>query len=163
MTLKHRAKFINPALKDIKDPATVQAFQELMEQLSDLWPNVYDDLKNNGIVKNDFDNNVLKLLQALSGNRSAVSSNPYAVTSSDLIIGIDTTSADITINLPAATNSGRILIIKDEAGNASGHNITIDGSGAETIDGAATVTISTDYGYRVLYSDGTEWHITGSN
>lgn len=63
-----------------------------------------------------------------------------------------------TITLPAvATNSGRVLIIKDADGNAGANNITIDGNASETIDGATTYVISTNYGSVKIYCDGNEW------
>lgn len=49
----------------------------------------------------------------------------------------------ITITLPAkAQNVGRMLIIKDALGNASGNNITVDGDGSDTIDGSSTYVIN---------------------
>ncbi len=61
MTLKHRAKFIHPRIDEIRDEATREVVMDLMHQLGDLWPNVYDDLKNNGLRENDFDNFLFKL------------------------------------------------------------------------------------------------------
>lgn len=82
----------------------------------------------------------------------------------DHIIGVDTTGGAVTITLDTDdVESGRALIVKDEGGNAGSANITIDTEGSETIDGAASVTISTNYGYRNLYSDGSNWFIMGSN
>lgn len=61
-----------------------------------------------------------------------------------------------TVNLPTATSMrGRTVIFKTlVAGTA-----TLDGSGAETIDGASTATITVQYGVLRLYCNGTTWYI----
>lgn len=61
-----------------------------------------------------------------------------------------------TVNLPtAASMRGRRLTFKTlVAGTA-----TFDANGAETIDGALTQTITTQYGVLRLYCDGTSWHV----
>lgn len=83
----------------------------------------------------------------------------YTALVTDYIIGVTSTAAARTITLPtaAAAGKGRIFIIKDESGAAGTNNITIDGNGAETIDGAATKVISTNYGVVRIYSNGTAW------
>jgi hypothetical protein len=68
------------------------------------------------------------------------------------------TSGAITVNLPTASSTtGRIYVIKkiDSSANA----VTIDGSGAETIDGATTVSLSAQWNYRSIQSNGTSWFI----
>lgn len=65
-------------------------------------------------------------------------------------------SLPYTINLPAAsTMRGRRLSFKTLVSGT----LTIDASGAETIDGALTATITTQYGVLRLYCDGTSWHV----
>lgn len=87
------------------------------------------------------------------------SSAAYTVLADDYIVHSTRSSVGAqTVNLPAvASNTGRILVIKDAAGNAGANNITIDGNGAETIDGAATRVINTNYGSVRLYSNGVAW------
>ena len=65
----------------------------------------------------------------------------------------------VTITLPSAeaVKIGRVYVVKDESGNASVNNITVDTAGAETIDGAATDTLDTDFQSIGYYSDGTNW------
>lgn len=59
-----------------------------------------------------------------------------------------------THTLPtAASMKGRTLIFKTIVTGT----LTIDGNGAETIDGAANITITTQWGVVRLYSDGTSW------
>ena len=43
--------------------------------------------------------------------------------------------------------------------DASGNAVTIDGNGAETIDGAATQTLGAQYDSMTVFCDGTGWHI----
>jgi hypothetical protein len=76
----------------------------------------------------------------------------YTATNDDYVI--DCTSGTFTVTLPASSGrTGRILIIK----NSGAGTITVDGNGAETIDGAATYAISVQYGTIQIMSDGTNW------
>ncbi len=78
--------------------------------------------------------------------------------SSDYLILCDATSGAITLNLPAAASSiGRVLVIKKI--DASGNTVTIDGNGAETIDGAATKVLSAQYAIVNIQCDGATWWI----
>lgn len=81
------------------------------------------------------------------------------VNEDDYIIGVDTTSAAVTVTIPTALmEDGRVLIINDEGGNAGTNNITVATGGSEKVDGAATGSITTDYGTLALYSDGSNWY-----
>ena len=96
-------------------------------------------------------------LYAAISTKTSVDS-PYTLTSGDYTILADASSGAITIILPAAaSSSGRILNIKkiDSSSNA----VTIDGNLAETIDGAATLTINSQWTSYTLQCDGTAWHI----
>ena len=76
------------------------------------------------------------------------------------IYGVTDTSAARTITISTAhIATGRLFTIKDESGAAGTNNITIATEASETIDGAATAVISTDYGSLELYSDGTDLFI----
>ncbi len=77
----------------------------------------------------------------------------------ETIIGVTSTASARTITLSTAdVDAGRIMYIKDESGAAGTNNITIDTQGSELIDGAASITISVNYGVAKLYSDGTNWY-----
>jgi uncharacterized protein YaiE (UPF0345 family) len=85
----------------------------------------------------------------------AISSAP-TITAADYTLVCDATAAGFTVTLPAAaTNTGRIFNIKkvDSSVNA----VTIDGNGAETIDGAATLAITTQWTSIKVQSTGTAW------
>ena len=70
-------------------------------------------------------------------------------------IGVDT-RAPVLIRLADLRNAaepavGKLLTVKDETGNAARNNITVAAGTPEgRIDGAASVTINTNYGYRTL-------------
>ena len=85
---------------------------------------------------------------------TAANINP---TSGQTIIGVNTGAARTITLATADTLPGRIIIVKDETGTASTNNITINCQGAQTIDGAASVKITANYGVVRLYSDGTNW------
>jgi len=82
-------------------------------------------------------------------------------TTSDYYIGVDTSSAAKTVNLPAAATAGQgfVLVIKDESGNAATRNITIDANASELIDGALTQVVNTNYGSVSLMCSGSAWFI----
>ena len=68
----------------------------------------------------------------------------------------------ITLTLPPKSSSqGRVLVFKDIMGNASSNNITIDGDGSDTIDGALSYTMSTNKQSITIVCDGINgWMIT---
>ena len=79
-----------------------------------------------------------------------VSSTPYSHTSDHDIFLVDTTVGDITINMLAADLWDRPIKVMRTAGT---DNIIINPDGSETIDGAATLTISSDAIVEII-SDG---------
>lgn len=77
------------------------------------------------------------------------------------VILADATSGTVTITLPAVSGlTGREYMIKKV--DSTANKVTIDGNGAETIDGATTQDLNTQYtGFNVV-TDGTEWWIIGA-
>jgi len=94
----------------------------------------------------------------ISMKRTATAAS-YTALITDYYIGITNTSAAGTITLPpaATAGNGKVYIIKDESGGAAGNNITVQGNGAELIDGANTALITTNYGSIKLMCNGTNW------
>jgi hypothetical protein len=82
----------------------------------------------------------------------------YLVLATDDIIAVGTTSAGITVTLPASPTAGDAFDVKDTVGLAATNNITISGNGND-IDGASTFVISTNYGSVTLVFNGSEWNI----
>jgi hypothetical protein len=78
----------------------------------------------------------------------------YTATTSDYFI--DCTTGTFTVNLfTAVGNTGRILIIK----NSGTGTITVDPNGSQTIDGATTQSLSTQWSRVHIISDGANWKI----
>ncbi len=75
----------------------------------------------------------------------------------DQVVTVDDTAGDVTYTLlPAATAHERQITVKKIAGP----NLTIiQADGSETIDGANTVTLTTQYESVTIYSTSTEWII----
>lgn len=71
---------------------------------------------------------------------------------------VDTSSGAITIDLPSAvTFPGQRILLIDNAGNAATNSITLDGFGSQTINGQLTKVINRNYGWCILYSNGSNW------
>ncbi len=69
---------------------------------------------------------------------------------------VDATSGNITVTLPQITgNLYRVYTVKKI--DSSSNTVTIDGYSSETIDGATTQTLSSQYDKYSLQNDGTEW------
>lgn len=82
----------------------------------------------------------------------------YAATTSDDLILCDASGGAFTVTLYAASgNSGRVLKLKKT--DSSVNAVTIDGNSSETIDGATTTTLSTQYEIVTIICDGSNWHI----
>jgi pimeloyl-ACP methyl ester carboxylesterase len=71
---------------------------------------------------------------------------------------VDATSDNLTMTLPTATSSpGRVYVVKKI--DSSANTVTIDGNASETIDGATTQAISTQWASLTIQSNGTSWFI----
>lgn len=95
--------------------------------------------------------------------RTPVGSGNYNIGASDCLVAKTAIfPGGDTANLPTAASvgMGKLLIVKDESGTAASNNITIDGNGAETIDGSLTIAITANYGVAKLYCDGSNWFTT---
>ena len=91
---------------------------------------------------------------AMSGDPLRVPYNAqgssYAASDNDCVISATGT---VTVTLPAVSGvSGKMLWVK----NAGVGTVTVDGSGAETIDGALTATLAAGVAIHVV-SDGSNW------
>ena len=75
----------------------------------------------------------------------------------DVVLG-NASSGNFTVTLPTAVGiTGRTYTIK----SISTGTVTIDGAGSETIDGATTVGLSSQYQFRTIVSDGSNWSVIG--
>src|SRR5512139_1954528 len=96
----------------------------------------------------------------LDGGSVATTAVDYTVLSADQGKLIRVTASGKTITTPDATSVSSPFVFAVLNSAASG-NITIDGSGAQTVNGAATVTVPAGQGCIVM-TDGTNWFVIGS-
>lgn len=87
-------------------------------------------------------------LQELAGNLTIGATDTYVLVNTD-------TNAARTITLPVANSvaAGRYYIIIDQTGLAQTNPITINKSGADTIDGATSYVVRANFGAVVLISN----------
>lgn len=83
----------------------------------------------------------------------------YTCVATDNVIVVNKgTGSATTITLSSSPSTGKIITIKDGKGDAATNPITVTPA-AGTIDGAANVTINSNYGSVDLIYNGTEWSI----
>lgn len=83
------------------------------------------------------------------------------------IVGVNYAGA-CTVTLPGANAGGgtylRFFFIQDESGAAATNNITIVPNGTDTINGASSIVINTNYGGKILYQNGTNgWFVVSAS
>ena len=85
-------------------------------------------------------------------------SGTYTATVSDDLILCDASGGGFTIDLYTAVGySGKEVEIKKT--DSSANTVTVDGNGAQTIDGATTKVIQYQYSSMRIISDGSNWSI----
>lgn len=90
----------------------------------------------------------------------ALASAVYPMNDNDTTIFMDTSGGIGTVNLQTAVGQGgRIVIIKDDAGNALANNITVNAFGGENIDGVASQVLNTNWACMGLQSNNSNWRI----
>uniref|UniRef100_A0A6C0E8F3 LamG-like jellyroll fold domain-containing protein n=1 Tax=viral metagenome TaxID=1070528 RepID=A0A6C0E8F3_9ZZZZ len=96
-------------------------------------------------------------------NYSDTSSGDYTLTSSYNTLLVNTNNSNgITLNLPPASSvTGRIYNIKKTANNL--YDLIINPNGSEKIDADTQITITTNYKYAQIQSDGANWYIISDN
>jgi hypothetical protein len=96
-------------------------------------------------------------------NYSDTSSGDYTLTSSYNTILVNTNNSNgITLNLPPAAGvNGRIYNIKKNANNI--YDLIINPNGAEKIDANTQITITANYKYVQIQSNGANWYILSDN
>jgi hypothetical protein len=91
--------------------------------------------------------------------RTTVSNADYVASLNDRVICYTSLTAAHTVSLPDATTLVETyVVVKDESGSAGTDNITVKSINvSQTIDGASTTVINTNYGSKKFYSNGTNW------
>ena len=109
----------------------------------------------NGEANLTFDGNKLNIQGGVIHKRRQITSSVTA-SATDYYLGVSSSST-LTISLPDASSltSGQTYVIKDEAGTLnSSVNINITPSGSQTIEGQASVSLSSPFSAVSLYTDG---------
>ena len=94
---------------------------------------------------------------------TSVATNLTISNSDTFVYLIVDTSVARTITLPLASgvSAGRIYYIKDSSGLSETYNITVNTQGSDTLDGAASQTLSSNYGTWTIIGDGSaSWYIS---
>lgn len=83
----------------------------------------------------------------------------YTVTVDDgtKVLAVDATAGAVTITLLAAATAGDGFELTIKKTDSSANAVTIDGNGAETIDGAATLVLPAQNDSVTIRSDGSNW------
>jgi hypothetical protein len=94
----------------------------------------------------------------INTNYSVAVNADYFVKFTTQASGWTNTATNGTITLPSAATAGAgsAYIIKD-SGTAATRNLSVTGTGGQTIDGAASVTMNTNYQTLRVISDGSNW------
>lgn len=103
-------------------------------------------------------------LRVLAGVRIAgvdVQALSYTVVDAHYVALVNAGSGAVVATLPTAVGRrGKIFVFQKS--DASANTVTIDGAGTETINGAATLVISTQFHCRTIISDGANWFVIGT-
>jgi hypothetical protein len=104
-----------------------------------------------------------KLAEVLTNARTQVSDGNYTALATDRTIAYITLTASRIVSLPAASTypTGTRLLVVDESGACSGSKtIALSANGSDLIDGTATATVNSAYGYLAIESNGAnKWTI----
>jgi hypothetical protein len=90
----------------------------------------------------------------------ATKTTNYVATANDDVILVNAAATTRTVTLPAAAGLlGKQLTVKK---TSVSNSVIVDGNLSETIDGAASKTITTQWGFLTVLCDGTGWMIVAS-
>ena len=104
-----------------------------------------------------------RIAGSLAGGGAGVASiktvsDAYDILTTDCIVLVDASGGAKTVTLPqASTVTGRIFTVKKI--DSSSNSVTLDGFSTETIDGATTKTLATQYKSFTVVSTGSVWYI----
>lgn len=153
-------------IQQIRDTSNNVVIDWQNERLQDISGNISIDWQarqlNNASNTNVFDysGTILQFKAGIQVQTTIVSTTYIVDTGAayDYVIFADTTGGAFTITLPAA-NAGRELYIKDNTGNWSTNNLSIDPNGAQIDGNGAIQAYSSAYGFVHLVADGTNWNV----
>lgn len=90
--------------------------------------------------------------------------SPYDILPTDRVLLVNTSAGAVTVKLPAAGGpfSGRSVLVLDAAANFATHACTLSGN-TKTINGAASVVLSTTDASALVTWGSTEWLLVGGS
>jgi hypothetical protein len=96
----------------------------------------------------------IKVTEILSG-----ATNTHFTQLNEFNIGIKDVTISRGVQLPKSSLAGlgKIYVVKDMSGSASATTITIAPIDGETLDGEPTQSITSDWGVKRVFSDGSNW------
>lgn len=114
----------------------------------------------NFILGSTFTDNGSRLqTTSFSAANTAAKTANYTILVSDYAVKGNTTAGAFNITLPTAVSkTGQIFIIK-QIGTAN--TLTVNTTSSQTIDGATTYALTTQYSFVVVQSNGATWDIIG--
>lgn len=140
------------------DEAVKFVLTELMSGRSDLYLSILGDTSLGEYI---FSGKV-NLDGSLYEKVKVVSTTPYTILPNDIIVYVNASTGARVVNLPPATGSGRIVVVKKIAG-VPANTVTITANAlatADSIDGSATAIISTLYTSLTLHDGAVDnWYI----
>jgi hypothetical protein len=91
---------------------------------------------------------------------TTVTATPTTLDNDDEVIAADASGGAITLNLPAVATSKNktYTVVRTSASN----NVVLDGNASETINGATTYTLSSQWQFVKIICDGTQWIVIAS-
>ena len=89
---------------------------------------------------------------------TSTTTTPFTLDSTHHTLLVDATAGAKTVNLPAASGCTRRRYTVKKT-DSSANAVTLDGNASETIDGAATYALATQYKAVTVQCDGTNWHV----
>lgn len=113
-----------------------------------------------GYLNDDLDS-IDSLMLTATNDLVNAQTGSYSVVVGDRnkLVTIDASGAVATVGLPVAATAGDGFRVTIKKIDSSSNSVTIDGSGAETIDGAANVVITNQWTAFTLVCNGTSWAI----
>jgi hypothetical protein len=130
---------------------------------SGTYPAIANDSGTIGSLQTHFDDkHALFTAHTTDQDAHALTLDPMSATGNitERVTAVDTAGGAVTATLPAAASvSGLIFIVQRlDATNT----LTIEGNGAETINGAANIALAAAYDAVQLYSSGLGWTVVGA-
>jgi len=123
------------------------------------------DTTNAVLKQRDSGNTTWVVRGTLDSDRVISKTTTYTVALADYgkLVLCSASGGAFTITLPAAATAGDGFVVALKRTDSGTNVVTVDGNGAETIDGATTHGLRRQYDSIVLVSDGSNWQTMGDD